>query len=339
MNIPADKIKKILCIKPRGIGDIILSTIVLENIKAALPHSKIHFLTENFAKRAVENNPFISKVLTFKKSDFILKVILKIRKEKYDLVFDFWSNPKTAQITFLSGVKYKVGFGFRGRKYAYNIIAQSGEKNLHAAEANLQLLKAVDIPVISKNILYYLEEKEKQFAQKYFSDNFQGDEVIIGIIPSGGWSSKRCEPAKWIEICQLLVKEIDCRFLILWGPDDKNDAELIGEALKSKAIISPSTSIGEMSALISECSLVIANDSGPMHIAAALKVPTIGIFGPTNPENHKPYSVNSDYVIKKDLHCIICNKIGCPYNHECMKELDPKELITKVRILINRSQN
>jgi len=243
MQFNKAEIRKILCIKPRGIGDIILSTIVLENINASLPHSEIQYLTEEFAKRSVENNPFVSKVLTYNRNDFVLKIIRMIRKEKYDLIFDFWSNPKTAQITFLSGAKYKVGFGFRGRKYAYNIIAQSGEKNLHAAEANLQLLKAVDIPVISKNILFYLKEKEKQFAQKYFSENFPGVDLIIGIIPSGGWSSKRCEPVKWIEICQTLVKEIDCRFLILWGPDDKIDAELIGEALKSKAIISPSTSI------------------------------------------------------------------------------------------------
>ena len=69
-KIKREEINKILCIKPRGIGDIILSTIVLENLKAAFPHSEIHYLTEEFAKRAVENNPFVSKILTFYKKDF-----------------------------------------------------------------------------------------------------------------------------------------------------------------------------------------------------------------------------------------------------------------------------
>jgi len=105
LNINKKEIKKILCIKPRGIGDIILSTIVLENLNAALPHSEIHYLTEEFAKRAVENNPFVSKILTFKRDDLVFKTINKVRREKYDLVFDFRSNPKTAQITFLSGAK------------------------------------------------------------------------------------------------------------------------------------------------------------------------------------------------------------------------------------------
>ena len=90
MKINPDNINKILCIKPRGIGDIILSTIVLENLKAAFPNSEIHYLTEEFAKRAVENNKFVSKILTFNKKDFVLSIIRKVRKENYDLVLDFW---------------------------------------------------------------------------------------------------------------------------------------------------------------------------------------------------------------------------------------------------------
>ena len=70
-KIKREEIKKILCIKPRGIGDILLSTIVLDNLRAALPHCQIHYLTEEFAKRAVENNPFVRKILAFNKKDFV----------------------------------------------------------------------------------------------------------------------------------------------------------------------------------------------------------------------------------------------------------------------------
>ena len=92
--------------------------------------------------------------------------------------------------------------------------------------------------------------------------------------------------------------------------------------------------MNRLGALINNCNLIIANDSGPMHIAGALKVPTLGIFGPTNPAAHRPYSENSDYVIKEDLHCIICNKIICPYNHECMLELSTEEVLLKVKKLL-----
>lgn len=329
--IQKEVIKKILCIKPRGIGDILLSTIVLENLKAIFPRSEMHYLTEVFAKRAVENNSFVSKILTFKKKDFVLSVIKKVRKEKYDLVFDFWSNPKTAQVTFFSGAKYRVGYEKRGRKYAYNFLGKNGTMGEHAAEDNLVLLKAFDIPIISKNIIYQTTKVEKQFAEKFLSESsIPNDVLLIGIVPSGGWESKRCDPEKWIEICEAIQKKYKVQFLILWGPGDENDSKKISEGLSPTPLMAPKSTFGELSALMEKCDLIIANDSGPMHVSAALGKPTLGIFGPTNPKAHRPYSENSSYVIHSDLHCIICTKLVCPFNHECMLELPIEKVLTEV---------
>lgn len=334
-EIKKDEVKNILCIKPRGIGDIVLSTIVLENLKDHFPAAEIHYLTEEFAKLSVANNPLVAKVLTYEKNEFILSVIHKIRKQKYDLIFDFWSNPKTAQITFFSGAKYRVGFSYRGRRYAYNIKPESGRGDTHSAEHNLELLSALSIPIKSNNIHFYISESEKSKAKKYFDEVFKENELVIGIIPSGGWASKRCDAQKWIEFCEKIYSKYRNSFLILWGPGDENDATQIYYTLKDISVLAPQTDVAEMAGLISVCDLVIANDSGPMHIAAAMKVPTLGIFGPTDPKKHGPYSANSDYIIKDDLHCIICNKLVCPFNQECMKELSPDHLLSKVEKLFN----
>lgn len=328
-------IKKILCIKPRGIGDIILSTIILGNLRSFFHESEIHYLTEEFAKRAVENNPYVSKILTFTKSDFILSTISKIRKEKYDIVFDLWSNPKTAQITFYSGAKYHVGYDKRGRRYAYNYLAKPGSMGKHAAEDNLTLLDAIGIPIKSKKIIFQTTKDEKLFAENFLEENLdKSKNLLIGIIPSGGWESKRCDTEKWVEICNKIQNNLSVQFIVLWGPGDESDVKFIQQNLKPTPTVSPRTSFGQLSGLIERCNLVIANDSGPMHAAAALDIPTIGIFGPTNPQNHRPYSIKSDYVIKEDLFCIICNKLTCPYNHECMKELDAKEIVLKIKKLL-----
>jgi ADP-heptose:LPS heptosyltransferase len=336
LKINQEEIKKILCIKPRGIGDIILSTIVLENLKTAFPQAEIHYLTEEFAKRSVENNQFVSKILTYEKSDSIFSIVKKIRREKYDLVLDLYSNPKTAQFTFFSGAKYRAGYDKKGRRYAYNFKCQLGTLGKHAAEDNLVLLEVLGIPIISKNIFYQTTEDEKKFAKKFLIDKISRNEFrLIGIIPSGGWESKRCDASKLIEICNEIQKAISAKFIILWGPGDEKDSKEIFEGLKPNPLIAPDTTFGELSGLIEKCDLIIANDSGPMHAAAALGIPTIGIFGPTNPENHKPFSANSDYLIKSDLHCIICNKLICPYNHECMLELDSKEIVNKAKKLLS----
>jgi lipopolysaccharide heptosyltransferase II len=337
MKIDKSEIKKILCIKPRGIGDILLSTIIIDNIQSAFPGVIIDYLTEPFAKPALENNPNINKILTMEKKEFPLWVALRIRKEKYDLVIDLWSNPRTAQITFLSGVKYRLGFSYRGRKYAYNIKTVSGRGAYHSAEHNLELIKALDIPIISKRIQFFVSQEDKRFANAFIKEEFNNKDFIVGIIPSGGWESKRCDASKWVEICKAVHDRYNAKFLILWGPDDKTDADYIINNLDGCAKLAPQTNLNQMSALINECGLIIANDSGPMHISAALGKPTLGIFGPTNPVAHGPYSPVSDYVNKEDLFCIICNKLMCPYHHECMLELPADKVLIKIEGIIEKA--
>ncbi len=333
MKIDQTIVKKILCIKPRGIGDIVLSTIILENLKAHFTNVKIDYLTEHFAVDAVNSNPLVNKVLSMAKTEFPLKVALRIRKEKYNMIIDLWSNPRSAQITFLSGVKYRVGYSYRGRKYAYNIHGTSEKGIHHSAEHNLELLKVIDVPIISKRIHFYVRKEDKLFADKYFDSQKLINNKVIGIIPAGGWASKRCDAAKWIEICKSVLQKYDVHFLILWGAGDEDDAHKIKTELGNKISLAPKTDLLQLTGLISKCDMIIANDSGPMHISAALGKPTLGIFGPTNPAAHRPYSSNSTFINKKDLHCIICNKLFCPYGHECMLELSVDEVIKKLETI------
>ncbi|MEO8231222.1 MAG: glycosyltransferase family 9 protein, partial [Ignavibacteriota bacterium] len=204
----------------------------------------------------------------------------------------------------------------------------------HSAEHNLELLKPLDVKIISKNIHYNVGVLEKFFADDYFIENILNDKMVTGIIPAGGWDSKRCNKEKWVEICKAAIKEFDCKILVLWGPGDESDAEFIKSNLGDECLLAPKSTLPQMASLIAKCKVVIANDSGPMHISAALGVPTLGIFGPTDPKAHGPYSPNSDYIIKDDLDCIICNKLICPFQHECMWELDVDKIIKKVNSLI-----
>ena len=190
MKINPSEIKKILLIKPRRIGDIILSTIILDNLLAHYPNVKIDYLTEHFAKHSVTNNSLVNKVLAMNKTEFVLKVAWRIRKEKYDMIIDLWSNPRSAQITFFSGVKYRVGYAYRGRKYAYNILGTSSKGDHHSAEHNLELLKPLGVDIVSKNIHYYLGTLEKIFADDFFTNNKLDDKKVFGIIPAGRWDSK-----------------------------------------------------------------------------------------------------------------------------------------------------
>jgi lipopolysaccharide heptosyltransferase II len=327
MQIDKDKIRKILCIKPRGIGDIILSTLILENLTDHFPNALIDYLTENFAKASVENNPYVHKVLTMHETEFPLLVALRIKKEKYDMILDLWSNPRSAQITFLSGVRYRVGFAYRGRKYAYNILATSERGDHHSAEHNLELLKPLDVTISTRNIHFYISEEDDQFGKNFIKKYCRGESLVVGIIPAGGWPSKRCDATKWIEICSAINKKYKVQYLILWGPGDEYDADYIKNHFPDRTVLAPKTSLKQLAGLIKNCGFILANDSGPMHMAAALGIPTLGIFGPTDPRKHGPYSPNSGYVLKDDLFCIVCNFLECPYNHECMLQLSNQKVL------------
>lgn len=338
MVIDCNKIKKILCIKPRGIGDIILSTIILENLLDYYPHAKIDYLTEKFAVDSVENNPLVNKVITMREGELPLLVALRIRKEKYDMILDLWSNPRSAQITFLSGVKYRVGFSYRGRKYAYNILG-TGERGVaHSAEHNLELLKPLNVPVRTKNIHFNISPSDNEFGKNFIRKYLKKDSLIVGIIPAGGWQSKRCDAVKWVEICSALNEKYKVSFLILWGPGDEYDADYIKNHFPGNTVLAPKTTVKQMAGLINNCNFIIANDSGPMHMAVALGIPTLGIYGPTDPEKHGPYSDKSDYVLKEDLFCIKCNYLICPYNHDCMLQLSISEIIKKFDSILERNK-
>lgn len=332
-------IKKILVIKLRGIGDIVLSTIILDNLKQHFPDAKIDYLTDPAGKPGLEGLPQINSVILFPRNNLLerLTLIYKIFRENYDVVFDFFSNPSTALITFFSRAKYRVGFPYRGRKYAYNLFGPNERGKYHSAILHLKLLEGIGIDTKFSNLHFYISDKDQKFADEFFeSQNLKG-KFVIGISPSGGWQSKKCDPEKFAEFANALKDKYNCSILILWGPEDKNDALIINR-LVEKSILAPPTTIREMAALIKNCSILIANDSGPMHISTAVGTPVLSLHGPTNPEHQGPFGDNHEYIILDDLDCIKCNLLVCPYEHECFKNINVDLVLDKINSIIKRNK-
>ncbi len=336
MAIKDKNIKRILIIKLRGIGDVILSTVILKNLKAEFPDAKIDYLTEKPSKEALSNIKEIDEILLLDRKSNIQKIkqIFNIRKRKYDLVFDFFSNPTTAQITFLSRAKYRVGFPYRGRKYAYNIYGPSDRNKFHAADLHIKTLELMGIPAQKSDLLFPLTKEDVIFGEEIVSANEFSSKTIIGLCPSGGWESKKCPPGKFVEFADSINRMYDVSFLILWGPGDYNEAIEIKNLLGSKAILSPSTSIKQMASLISKCTILIANDSGPMHISAAIGTPTLALFGPTNPRLQGPYGDKHETIRMDDLNCINCDLTDCPNNQECFTTIPAELILQKIESLI-----
>ena len=334
-----EKINKILIIKLRGIGDVVLSTIVIDNLRKDFPDAQIDYLVEKPSEPGLAGLKDINRVLLFERHDFWKKVslIFQIRKAKYDLIFDFFTNPSTALITFLSGAEYRVGFPYRGRKYAYNLYGPEERGKYHSAQLHLETLKSLGLNYSNQELHYFINSSTLSTAEKYVRDNLIENNFVIGICPTGGWASKKCDPEKFAEIANALIKKYNAKIFIIWGKSDEEDALKIHSLLGGKSIIASETSIQELAALISRCEILIANDSGPMHIASAVGTPVLGLFGPTNPYMHGPYGDKNEWIRLDELECIECNLLVCPRKHECFRDLPVDRVLHKVESLISKN--
>ncbi|MDP3147660.1 MAG: glycosyltransferase family 9 protein [Ignavibacteria bacterium] len=340
MNIDKSKINKILCIKLRGIGDVILSTVVFDNLWNEFPQAKIDYLTEPPGKAALEKLSFLNEIILYKKNESFggLKTIAKVFFNNYDLVLDFYSNPRTAMITFFSHAKYRAGFPYRGRTYAYNLYGPNERDKFHAAQLHLEYLKKIGIEVNSSNLHFGLDEKDISFAEDFYKNNFSENDFVVVLSPSGGWESKKCDAGKFVEIAEAVHQKYHSKFLILWGPDDYEDAAAIKKELKDAAILAPDTTIREGAALMKLAKMVIANDSGPMHISTAVGTPTLSIHGPTNPNLQGPFGEKHASIRLEELDCIGCNLLKCPRKHECFLDLPIIKVMDKVDQLILKNK-
>lgn len=338
--INKNKVRKILIIKLKGIGDVVLSTIVFNNLLKDFPYAKIDFLTEVPSLPVLNNLNFINKILLLKKSSFIdtIKLYLKIFFKRYDLVLDLYSNPRTAFITFLSFAKYRAGFPYRGRKYAYNLFGPIERNKYHSAELHLLLLKSIRLSYDERDLFFGLKEESIKMANDFFNKNFNDDDLIVGLCPSGGWKSKRCDSVKFAEIGDAIAKKYNAKIIILWGKEDLNDAKEIQSLMKLSSTLIPETNINQLGAFLAKCDLVIANDSGPMHIASALKTPVLGLFGPTDPKLQGPFGEQNEWIRLEELDCIGCNLLECPIHHECFKNLSIDKILDKIDNLLNKNK-
>ncbi|NUN69859.1 MAG: glycosyltransferase family 9 protein [Bacteroidetes bacterium] len=325
----------VLIIKPRAIGDVLLSTPVIRNLKRAAPHLEIDFLTERFAADVVRGNPAVREVLTFsKKDDTSLSVIRTVRKRRYDVVIDLFGNPRTALITRFSGAGTRIGFPFRGRAYAYTHLVTPRGGEVHNVDFNLDVLRHFGIPIEPGMPEFPLAKEHHTFAEQWLREQGLFGKKLLGVNASGGWYTKKWNPKGFAALTDRIAKNDGLTPLLFWGPGEEKDVRAIAAMMTTPAVLIPPTSLKQMGAFLTACSYLVSNDSGPMHIAAALGVPTLGIFGPTSPQLQGPYGSINRVVRHDGLDCLECNLTECPIGNLCMKDLAVEKVYSAFQQLL-----
>ena len=339
--------KKILLIKLRAIGDVVLSTIVLQNIRKAFPNAKIDFLTESYSKAVVEGNEYIDRVIVLDRKKIFSLVFWKrwlasiqfvrsIISGSYDMVFDFFGNPRSAFLTLASRAPVRIGYDFRIRRCAYNIVVRSRADRVHEAEFHLDALSAVGIPIVNKNLSFALPKPALEFARDFRNSQKLHDNFIVAINFWGGWPAKRWPLDRFAALGDKLVKKLQATVLLIWGPGENHHAVELSKLMSEKSILIPPTDLKQLGAILKRCDMLVSTDSGPMHISTAVGTPTVGIFGPTNFRLQGPYGDKHEVAVKRDLDCLGCNLLECGHN-SCMAQLSVEDVWQSIVCCIKKN--
>jgi len=333
--------EKILIVKLSSLGDIIHTLPAFKAIRDEYPESKICWVVEKNGAEILKhleglNEIIIFDTLNWRKRPFSLTTVKELRESikkirgKFDLAIDFQGTLKSSFITFISASKERIGFGKENLREPISSIFYTKRvepipENTHVIYKNLKILETIgikkDSPVFPKLIL----NTELPEGLK-----FNGDRLII-INGGGGWETKIWLKGRWRELA-LKIKELDYEPLFLWG--NKAEKERMEEESKGDIPLTPFLNISQLIKLISLSRLVISGDTFPLHIADLLGIPSVGIYGPSNPSRNGPISKNSEVVFHK-LPCSFCYKRKCK-DLECMKRIDVESVLIKVKEILEK---
>ena len=338
LRIDRSKIRNLLVIKLRAVGDVLLSTIVTKNLRLAFPDARIDFLTEVPSVDVLKGNPHINSILVYDRAAMSgIGLISLVRNNAYDLVIDLFSNPRSALVTRLSGAPYRVGFKFRGRTYAYNILVEPRGGKVHNTQFNLDAIEAIGVEIRDRNVHFQFSRDDETYVCEFLASEFREGKFLVGVYTGGGWYTKRWGLDRYAEFADRLIDRFDAGIILIWGPGQRSDVEKVQSLMKRRAFIPPETTLPQLGALLKRCTIVVSNDSGPMHIAAAVGTPVLGIYGPTSPTLQGPYGEQHLTIRNEGLECLGCNFTKCPIGHPCMLKLSVDAVMEAVMQLLARN--
>ena len=338
--LSVSEINKLLIIEIWSIGDLIMITPLLIALRNKLPTVEITLLSKSYASELLKYSP-VNKYVFF---DFpwtrfagkykvwkwnwlgLLKLIKRLREEKYDLSLDARGDFRNNLLSFLIGAKRRIGYDWTGGGYFLTDVAQFDYNNGHRVDAWLNLLNYLGIKVESPKPYLSVAKDEEEWAESFLREKGIGEgDLVIGIHP-GARIKTRCWPLdRFAEVADYIKDNYKSKIIVFIEPDDYGqDIPIKKEHLKVKV------SLRQLIALIKQLNLLICNDGGAMHIATAVDTPVVAIFGPTNPVWFGPYGNNHSIIIKEDIKCRPCFDY-CKYKEPfCITKISVEEVLKEV---------
>lgn len=333
-------VARILVVELLKIGDVLVATPTIRALKERYKNAQVDALILPETKELLKNNQNLNNIITY---TTYKKVKEEIKKRNYDLAILLHPGSlKISWLLFSTGVKYRIGCTKSGLRYGKGFFLNKKIKpnNIwqHKIKDNLDVVKAIGIDTLNKNIEMPIELKAKKMIKQLGK---KWSKKVIGIHASSQHRSQRWIPERFAEVADILAKKRKCNIIFTGTKEEIPYINKIISMTKQKekmVNLAGKTNMQEYVALIERLNLLISVDTGAIHLASAVKTPTLTLFGPTIPTFWGPSYKKSKVIWKEKTACVGCRKYYCIYNkgYECMRSITVPEVVKEAGLLLKK---
>ena len=315
--------RKILLIKPSAIGDVVQTLPILNLLRRRFTEAKISWLLTPLCAGLLEGHPQLDDIILFERHRYasgwrdpgaladLYQLTRELRRREFDLVIDLQGLFRSGWLTMMTRAPLRVGFA-NAREFAwlaYTHRVPVPDSQVHALQRYLSVTDLLGCGREPVEFYFATDANDREFAASLVN----GIDRFALLFPGTNWPTKRWPVENFASIVQPLEEQLGLKCLVAGGSNEMELARKIPGAIN----VAGQTTLRQLTALIERASLVISNDSGPMHLAAALNRPLVALFGPTNPIRTGPYN-REDSVLRLDIPCSPCYSRTCSHQ-SCLR--------------------
>lgn len=339
--------KNIIVRMPNWLGDLVMATPILADLATHWPNADLTVMCQSNVAQLLKYDPHVKEIFSFKKPSGWIphqphwEIIDVLREGKYDLGILLTNSFSSAWWFWRGNVQNRVGFRdhFRSLLLNKSVPFPEQKETQHLVKTYKSLLVPLGIPISDTDPALYVSEDEKKAAldllKRVGIDPIK--DLIVGVNPGAAYGSAKCWlPDRFQKVVERLLERPNVFVLFFGDPAGTPLVNDICSKFSERVInLAGKTNIRELMALIQLCSVFLTNDSGPMHMAAALKTPLIALFGSTSDVKTGPYK--SGKVIHKHVECSPCYKRVCPIDFRCMTRIEVDEVYQEIMRVLDKS--
>ncbi|HZP36877.1 MAG TPA: lipopolysaccharide heptosyltransferase I [Methylomirabilota bacterium] len=339
-------LQKIAIVKLSSLGDVIHALPVAHALRRSRPGLHLTWIVEARECALLTGHPDLDEVVPVdtrlwrrliwrpagarQVAGKVRRLRHRVRSAGFDVAIDLQGLMKSGLLTAYTGAPVRIGFTADRCRERLNCLftnlrVRPPDRAVHVVDQYLSLLGPLGVPPGPVEFHLPLEPAAERRMEDFLGEQgVKRHESLIAINPGAGRADKQWPVAHFRALADRLAQEPNARILLLWGPDEVHMARQIMHGLQARAILAPPTDLHELGALLRRASLMVANDTGPLHLAAALGTPSLGLYGPTRAERNGPYGPR-------------CRGVQSPDG--TMAGLAPDTVVEAARALLARGRN